>query len=173
MARAFVALGSNIDPERNVPAALQRLAQAARVLGISMVYRTPAEGRPEQPAYYNCVAEVETAAAPLEFRLTLRQIEAALGRRRTADKYAARTIDLDLILYDELVFESDELTLPDPLIARRAFLACGILELAPELRLPGSGRPIAEIAASIAGTEMEPLEDFTARLRRQISSAQQ
>ena len=66
-----------------------------------MVYRTEPLGRPEQPRYYNCVVEIETGIARVELKQTLlRPIEDALGRTHTADKFASRTIDLDLIVYD-------------------------------------------------------------------------
>ena len=80
--------------------------------------------------------------------------------------YAARPIDLDLLLYDDLVIERDDLTLPDPHMLLRPFLAQGLYELAPELKLPGSDRSIAAVAAALSGKGMEPLPAFTERLRR-------
>ena len=104
MARAFVAIGSNIDAAANVRAAVRALALRMPVVAISTVYRTEPEERPEQPPFYNCVVEINAEIAPLELKFqVLRPIEEALERRRTSDKYAPRTIDLDLILYDDLV----------------------------------------------------------------------
>ncbi len=102
MTRAFVGIGSNIDPEINVRSAVLRLTETARVKAISTVYRTEPVGREGQPSFYNCVVEIETDLSPrdLKFQL-LRRIESELGRTRIVDKFAARTIDLDLILYDE------------------------------------------------------------------------
>ena len=167
MAQVFIGLGSNINPARNVARALRQLALHGRILGVSTVYRTPPEGRPEQPWYFNCVVALETTKTPLELKQdALRRIERELGRVRSADRYAARTIDLDLLLYDDLVVERDDLTLPDPHVFQRAYLAHGVYELAPELALPGSGRPIASVAAALPIDRMEPLAGFTARLRR-------
>ena len=167
MARVFVGVGSNIDPARNVARAVRRLAEYGHFGGISTVYRTPPEGRSGQPWYFNCVVALETATPPVEFRRdVLRCIERELGRVRTEDNYAARPIDLDLLLYDDLVIERDDLTLPDPHMLLRPFLAQGLYELAPELKLPGSDRSIAAVAAALSGKGMEPLPAFTERLRR-------
>jgi dihydroneopterin aldolase/2-amino-4-hydroxy-6-hydroxymethyldihydropteridine diphosphokinase len=169
MAKAFLSVGSNIDPAENVRRALELLGGHADIMGISTVYLTAAENRPEQPSYYNCVIEVETQAPPLEFKYSvLRTIEEAIGRRRTEDKSAARTIDLDLILYDDLIMETETLTIPDPQISRRAFVALPLHELSPDLRLPGSGVSIAEIAASLPQGEMTPLKQYTEILRKEI-----
>ena len=113
--------------------------------------------------------EIETDLAPRELKFqVLRRIESELGRTRGSDKFAARTIDLDLILYDELVMTTEDLTLPDPDILRRPFLAIPLHELAPGLVLPGSGLRISETAAALPRTRMKPLEDYTERLRKEI-----
>jgi 2-amino-4-hydroxy-6-hydroxymethyldihydropteridine diphosphokinase len=172
MAKAFLSVGSNMEPAENVRKALGLLSRHAHIRGISTVYLTPAEGRLEQPPYYNCVVEVETETPPVELKYSiLRSIEDALGRERTEDKFAARPIDLDLILYDDLIMDTETLTLPDPQISRRAFVALPLHELSPELRLPGSAVSIAEIAASLPQGEMKPLKQFTEILRKEILSA--
>jgi len=169
MARAFISIGSNIDPETNVRNALLRLARAVRVAAVSTVSRTEPVGPPGQPPFYNCVAEIETDAAPRDLKfVVLRRIESELGRTRSSDKFAARTIDLDLILYDDLVMTTDDLTLPDPDIVRRPFLAIPLAELAPGLVLPGSGLQIKEVAASLTPNTMEPLETYTEHLRKEL-----
>jgi 2-amino-4-hydroxy-6-hydroxymethyldihydropteridine diphosphokinase len=169
MAKVFLSVGSNIDPAENVSSALALLARHTEITGISTVYLTPAEDRPDQPSYYNCVIEVETGMPPVEFKLSvLREIEKALGRERTEDKSAARPIDLDLILYDDMIIENETLTLPDPQILRRAFIAVPLHELSPGLRLPGSNMSIAEIAASLPDRGMKPLKQYTENLRKEI-----
>jgi 2-amino-4-hydroxy-6-hydroxymethyldihydropteridine diphosphokinase len=169
LARAFIGVGSNINPQDNARRALRLLAAQVRVIGISTVYRTAALGRPDDPGFYNCVVEVETQMPPQDLkRRVLRRIEAELGRRRTADKYAPRTIDLDVLLYDEVVMNEGGLVLPDPDIAKRPFLAIPLHELAPALTLPDTGRRVADIAAAFAGHRMQPLPQYTALLRRDI-----
>ncbi len=169
MARAFVTVGSNIHPAKNVREAIRLLALQIRIGGISTVYQTEAEDRPEQPPYYNCVVEIGTEIPPMELKYgVLRKIEEALGRKRGADKYASRTIDLDLIVYDDLVMETEELKLPDPQVLRRPFVAIPLVELAPGLILPGLGLRIEEVAKGLTSARMMPLEEYTEFLRKEI-----
>ena len=169
LSRAYLGIGSNIDPERHVRQALRLLTRAVHVTALSMFYRTQPEGRPEQPEFYNGVAEVSTGIPPRELKLSvLRGIEAALGRTRSADRFAARTIDLDLLLYDSLVISEDDLRLPDPDILRRPFLAFPLEELAPDLRVPGSALTLGEIAGRLCRGGLQPLPEYTRRLRREI-----
>jgi dihydroneopterin aldolase/2-amino-4-hydroxy-6-hydroxymethyldihydropteridine diphosphokinase len=115
------------------------------------------------------VVEIETALPPLDLKYQLlRRVETILGRERTADRYAPRTIDLDLILYNDAVLKSDELTLPDPDILERPFLAAGLRELAPGLVLPGSGVSIDAIAARLSNETLKPLERYTEQIRKEI-----
>jgi 2-amino-4-hydroxy-6-hydroxymethyldihydropteridine diphosphokinase len=169
MARAFVSMGSNIDPEENIAKALRALSRAIHITKLSTIYLTEPENRPEQPLYYNCVVEIETTIPPIELkRQILRRIEDALGRKRNDDKYAARTIDLDLILYDKLMMMTADLMIPDPDIVRRPFLAIPLFELAPSLVLPGSGERIDTVATALMHSPMKPLQDYTERLRKEL-----
>ena len=169
MARAFISIGSNIEPETNVKNAVHRLGSTARVTAISTVYRTEPVGPPGQPWFYNCVVEIETDLAPRELKFgLLRRIEGELGRTRNGDKFAARTIDLDLILYEELVMTTPDLALPDPDIPERPFLAIPLHELAPGLILPGSGLRIQEAAAALSPNTMKPLAAYTEHLRKEF-----
>ena len=125
MPRAVIAFGSNIAPEENVPEALRRLADAVRVLAVSDVYRTPPVGNPDDPPFLNGAALVETDLPPQELReRVLRRIESELGRGRTSDPNAPRTIDLDLVLY-----EGQE---PSPDLFEYAHVAIPAAEVAPD-----------------------------------------
>ncbi len=169
MGRAFISVGSNIAPADNVLLALRLLARQVRIVGVSTFYRTRPLGRPEQEDFHNGVVEAETEFPPAELKHSvLRSIEEQLGRGRTEDKYAPRTIDLDVLLYDELVVETDDLVIPDPDITERPFLAIPLHELAPDLVLPGSGRPIEDIAAAFADHGMAPLPEYTRLLRESV-----
>ncbi|HEY3379105.1 MAG TPA: 2-amino-4-hydroxy-6-hydroxymethyldihydropteridine diphosphokinase [Armatimonadota bacterium] len=170
MARVFLGVGANIHPEVNILAALQRLQEQVMVVGVSTFYLTAPIGHPEQPPFVNGVVEALTDLPPWELKYTvLRPIESALGRRRSDDAYAARPIDLDLLLYDEVVVSSAELALPDPDITRRAFLAIPLCELAPDIVLPGSRQGICALAQACPATPMEALPVLTAQLRELIS----
>lgn len=169
MARAFIAIGSNVEPAYNVIVGIRSLVQRTGVCGISTVYRTAALGRPEQPDYFNCVVEILTDAPPVQVKHgVLRPIEKCIGRERSDDKYAPRPIDLDLIVYGELVMDTEDIRLPDPEILKRPFLAIPLLELAPGLVLPGYDLPIGQVAARFPQDELHPLDDYTRLLRRRM-----
>lgn len=170
MARAFIGIGSNIEPERNVRAAICNLARQVRLVGVSTVYRTDALDRPEQPAYFNCVAEIETDALPAQVKhALLRPIEDELGRERMQDRYAPRTIDLDLIVYGDLSMDDGDIRLPDPDIFERPFLAIPLSELAPDLVLAGGGHRVGDIAAAMAADGLKPLHDYSRMLHDEVS----
>ena len=173
MVRAFISVGSNIEPAANVKAALQTLSQMADIVGVSTVYLSEAEGRPEQPPFYNCVVEIRTDRQPADLKYkVLRVIESGLGRHRTQDKYAPRPIDLDLILYGDVLLVSNEIILPDPEIVRRPFLAVPLAELSPDLVIPGTGISAADAAAALCGGAIQPLHPYTESLRSSVRSAE-
>ncbi len=171
MVRAFVAIGSNIEPEENIKKAIHLLTLETQVVGISTVYLTEPEGRPEQRPFYNLVIEVDTETPPREFKYRiLRTIENNLGRIRTGDKYAPRTIDLDLILYDDLALQTTDLALPDPEILSRPFLALPLGELSPDLVLPGTDLTIKQIIRGLSQSRMKPMDNFTQTLKEEVSN---
>jgi 2-amino-4-hydroxy-6-hydroxymethyldihydropteridine diphosphokinase len=147
--RAFIALGSNIEPERYLPRAAAALLALGSHLGSSNVYQNPAIAGSPQPDYLNAALLFHTDLVPLAIRDRLREIEQELGRIRTADKYAPRTIDLDLCLLEDLVLESDGLVLPDPDILSRPHLAVTLSELDPGFIHPVAGETLREIAARL------------------------
>ncbi len=120
----YISVGSNIDPEKNVPAALDFLKKTVKVTGISRCFRTEPIDGPEQNMYINCVWQVETEMTPDDLNEMLHEIENKLGRVRTEDKYAARTIDLDLLVYGTEVLDDD--------IETRSFLKAGLSDLDPD-----------------------------------------
>jgi 2-amino-4-hydroxy-6-hydroxymethyldihydropteridine diphosphokinase len=147
--RALVALGSNIAPEQNLPAAASRLAEVPgiRVLEASGVFESPPLGRPGDPCFHNAALLVETTLPPEALREEFRRVEAALGRVRGADRYAPRPIDIDLAAFEGFEGEVGGSLVPDPGIPLRAFLALPLAEVAPEWVHPAGGCTLAEIAA--------------------------
>ncbi len=163
--QAFIGVGANLDPEAHILQALRRLRALVRLERLSTFYRTPPLTHPAQPPFINGVVEVETDFTPHGLKYdVLREIEAELGRERGGDRYAPRPIDLDLLLYDQLVLDEDGVRLPDPEIPRRAFIAIPLCELAPALKLPDTGLPICQAAAALSTVGLTPLPDFTAAL---------
>jgi 2-amino-4-hydroxy-6-hydroxymethyldihydropteridine diphosphokinase len=168
---AYVGVGSNLRPEVSIVAALDRLMQSVRVTDSSTFYRTPALNRPGTPDFLNGVWRLETGldARALKFTV-LRRIEDELGRTRTADRYAPRTIDLDLLVYGASVINDADLRVPDPDIRVRAFIACPLLELAPELVLPDTRERLASLSNVRADAGMIPAHELTALLNKTIAS---
>jgi 2-amino-4-hydroxy-6-hydroxymethyldihydropteridine diphosphokinase len=118
-ATAFIAVGSNIEPEKYIPQALHCLKQLVTVTASSTFYCTKALGRPDQPDFINGLWQVQTTHLPYHIKHhILHNIENRLGRTRTTDKYAPRTIDLDLILYNDLQIHTPDLVLPHPDVER-------------------------------------------------------
>ena len=169
MARVYVAVGSNIDPEINIPAALRLLEESVRVDLISHFYETQPYDRPEQPAFANGVFLVFTNFTPRAFKFdVLRNIENRLGRVRTDDKCAPRTIDLDLIIYDDLIINEPDLIVPDPDISKRAFIAVPLCDLDPDLIIPGGCQSVRQIADNFKNVNMRRLDDLTDLLRLEL-----
>lgn len=168
MTRIFIGLGSNIDPETNIRTALHLLSAQIRITGISTFYRTLPIDRPEQEPFINGVIEIETDIPPFELKQVLLKIEAESGRIRTEDKYAPRTIDLDILIYGNIIISSPQLTIPDPDILNRAFIAIPMCELAPDTIIPGVDIPICGITKSLNTDDMEPLISYTELLRQEF-----
>ena len=164
--RAFLSLGSNLEPESNLPRAVLGLRPLGRILACSNVYRNPAVGPTPGPDFLNAAVLLETELAPHVLRTELRALEARLGRHRTPDKYAPRTIDLDLVLFGALVVQVDELNLPDPDLMIRPHLAIPLAELDPEHRHPISGESLSSIAARLLPqAQMHLAPEVTRQLR--------
>ena len=157
-----ISVAGNLDPERCLPQALGLLRERTELIALSSFYRTAAIGRPEQPDYLNGAATVRYGgdARTLKFGV-LRAIENELGRVRGADRYAARTVDLDLLLFGEEVIDEDGLVLPDADLWRRPFLAAAVLELEPELVVPGTGQYLRELADMEAVARLKPAREFS------------
>ncbi|MBN2053945.1 2-amino-4-hydroxy-6-hydroxymethyldihydropteridine diphosphokinase [bacterium] len=144
---AFIALGSNIQPDHYLVEACRNLERLGAIIARSNVYRTKAVGPRPQADFLNAAVLLRTGLTPLALREQLRIIEAHLHRRRGKDRYAPRTIDLDLCMYGGMILEVDDLILPDPDTLRYAFLAVPMAELAPDFIHPANGQSLAAIAA--------------------------
>ena len=149
MNTAYVALGANLgDPAATVRAAFAALANLpqSRVVHSSSLYRTAPVGITEQPEFVNAVAELETILAPEALLDQLLDVEQRFGRIR-AEKNGPRTLDLDLLLYDDQFIDLPRLTLPHPRLHLRAFVLYPLADLAPDLVLPGRGTLAAWLPA--------------------------
>jgi 2-amino-4-hydroxy-6-hydroxymethyldihydropteridine diphosphokinase len=151
----FIALGSNIDKERNLPRAATLLRGMCKVKAFSSVYETVPVGLLEQPNFFNSAALLETElSAPQVKSQLLAVLEKKLNRVRTSDKNAPRTIDADIILYNDAVFEytlddGRRFRVPDPDLTRFAHVAVPIAELSPNMLHPESAEPLSSIASRL------------------------
>jgi len=142
MTRAWISLGSNIEPEENLRAALALLEARFGPLVVSPVYRTAAEGF-EGDDFLNLVVGIDTGEPLHEVRGALRAIEEARGRVRGSEKFSSRTLDLDLLTWDALV--DPALGLPRDDILEYAFVLGPLADVAPDERHPVVGRSYGEL----------------------------
>lgn len=169
---AFIFLGSNINRERNYPDAVRRVAALGTLLAVSPVYETvPVGSAPDAPPFYNGALWLHTPLKPHDLRLSLRQIENRMGRVREGDPNAPRTIDLDLVLYNEDVINDGELEIPDPLIFERGFMAQALADVNPDYVIPPDGPTLAELAIQFRSTgELQPVPTISAQMQPLVES---
>ena len=139
---AFIGLGSNLDdPRAQLDRAVLALSRAGGIelAGVSSYYRSAPWGEPAQPDFINAVARVETMLTPEALLAVLQGIEAQAGRRRER-RWGPRALDLDLLLHEGELRDTPLLQLPHPRMHERGFVLVPLLELAPEVVVPGLGR---------------------------------
>jgi 2-amino-4-hydroxy-6-hydroxymethyldihydropteridine diphosphokinase len=149
---AYVGLGSNLgDREAVIGAALEQLAAepGIAVVAVSTLRETDPVGMVDQPRFLNGAACVETELGPRRLLERLLAVERRLGRVREGPRFGPRTIDLDLLLYGAEELDEPGLTVPHPRLHERAFALEPLLELDPELRIPGRG----DVRALLAGLQ--------------------
>jgi 2-amino-4-hydroxy-6-hydroxymethyldihydropteridine diphosphokinase len=156
MAKVYIGIGSNVgNREENVARALTLLAErGVRVLRNSSVHETKPWGVAEQPLFLNMVIEAETPLNPREVLRQLKSIEEDMGRVE-AGRWGPRIMDLDILLYDDLILDEPGLVIPHPLLHERDFVLTPLLEIAPDARHPLLKKTIREIAAPRAGDVSE------------------
>lgn len=155
MTIAYVSLGSNVEPEKNLDYGLRRLRDASAVLAVSSVYQTPPFGYLDQPDFLNVTVKVETSLDPVAFKHLLYDIERGSGRVREKQltKWGPLELDLDLLLWGEtaLEFGDKPWRVPNEGILEYAAVAVPLAEIAPDERHPVTGETFAEIAARLGG----------------------
>ena len=153
--RACIGLGANLgDAVANVQSALQALdaLPGTRVVRASRLYRTPAWGKTDQPAFVNAAATIDTPLSARELLDAMLVIERDFGRDRSAgDRWSARTLDLDLLLYGDETIDEPGLHVPHPHLHERAFALVPLVEIAPDIVIPGHGRAADLVAAMVTG----------------------
>lgn len=158
---AYIGLGSNLESPagqillaRTEIAALSGLTEAS----FSSLYASVPMGPQDQPDYINAVMGVSTGLSPLDLLHALQDIESKHGRVRGKQRWGARTLDLDLLLYGDLQIETEELTVPHPGIAERAFVLYPLQECNPEVTISGKGK-LAVLIKQCPATGIRRLSD--------------
>ncbi len=147
--RAWLGLGGNLgDPQAAMAKALQAIDAdpRTRVVAVSSVYRTPPWGKTDQPDFLNAVAGVETDLSPRDLLDLCLEAEKGLKRVR-AERWGPRTIDIDLLLFDDLTINEPGLEVPHPRMTQRAFVLLPLAEIAPELKI--GGKTAAQFLATL------------------------
>lgn len=161
--RVFLALGSNIEPERNLPLAVRELGQHGHIISTSRVWETPPVDGSVQATFLNAAVLLESSlpANQLQQRI-VEPIEQRLNRVRDAnDKFGPRTIDIDVTLFNRDILQFGRRRIPDPDLLSRPFVAIPVAELDPDYVHPETGQSLAEIAATFDGrrSEMKSRDD--------------
>lgn len=150
----YFGLGSNLGNRlENLKRAVAMLAQAHGLSDFeaSRVYETEPWGLVDQPPFLNCVIRASTILEPAEILRTARSVEDALGRERSV-RWGPRTIDIDILIVDDLTVETEELVIPHPRMWERAFVLIPLMDLAPDMITP-EGASLARRLESLGGTE--------------------
>lgn len=155
----YIGLGANLgSPVKQVREAIEDLRHLSQstLISISSLYQTRPLGPGDQADYINAVAALKSELSPIELLDQLQLIEKRHGRVRHEERWGPRTLDLDILLYGDLVLHSERLTLPHPGVECRCFVLTPLNEVAPELTLP-SGVSIADLVHKHHCEALEPL----------------
>ncbi|MGK7346673.1 MAG: 2-amino-4-hydroxy-6-hydroxymethyldihydropteridine diphosphokinase [Candidatus Nitrospinota bacterium M3_3B_026] len=151
----YLGVGGNIEPEKNIKAGLEMLKSRFNVKAASPMYRSTAWGvKDEQPDYLNLAVMAETGKDLFGVRAEIRWIEELLGRRRTLDRFAPRTLDIDLLLYDDLVLDDEGGRLPHPQLLTQQFVYLPMMDIAPGVVVPGTGAALKDIEPEYADPDL-------------------
>ena len=150
MSTAYLGLGSNIDARANIVSGIEALRERFARVELSPVYRAPAVGFSGDD-FLNLAARIETDLSPLELRDWLHALEDRHGRDRRQPKYSSRTLDIDILLYDDLFLLSPALEIPRGEILTAAHVLRPLADLAPDLRHPVLRKTLAELWSAFPG----------------------
>lgn len=158
MVTAYIGLGSNLgDRLRLLRKAVWDLSRVGALTGVSSLYETEPVGYREQPWFLNAVVVLETELSPHQLLRYMQELERAAGRQRSFPN-APRTLDLDLLLYDDLVLNEEELVLPHPRLHERAFVVVPLVEISAMIQHPVFRLPMRQL--------LEQLGEWSSSLRR-------
>ncbi|MEZ4661944.1 MAG: 2-amino-4-hydroxy-6-hydroxymethyldihydropteridine diphosphokinase [Caldilineaceae bacterium] len=160
MHTTYIALGSNLgDRAGNIHDALRALGEIGQVRDTSFLYETPPAYVVDQPEFLNAVCELETGLGPSELLAALKQIETKLGREKTV-RYGPRSIDLDILFFDDLHVDTPPLTIPHARMAERDFVLQPLCDIASAVKHPVTGRSVGEMNAQLGAPPLPRVMPF-------------
>jgi len=143
--RTYLSLGSNLgDRSENLRAGIDRLRQCGKIIAISPFYETEPMELRDQPWFVNCVIALDTELSATELLARIQEIEAELGRKRQVSK-GPRTLDIDILLFGDQVIDGKDLRIPHPAMEERRFVLEPLVEIAPNVRHPVSGKSVQKL----------------------------
>lgn len=156
MFKAYLSLGSNIEPKlKYLSRALKLLQQQGiQILQASSIYQTPPWGNTNQQPFLNMVVKISTLLSPFDLLHQCQHIEKQLDRVREVH-WGPRTIDIDILLYEEVIYNSEELTLPHPSMHQRGFVLVPLQEISPQIHI--NGRPLSYYLKDINVKEIKKI----------------
>ncbi len=153
MAIAYVGLGANLgDTQKNIASAIERINALGAIIAVSSLYQTEPVGYEDQDWFLNCVLKLDTTLTARELLEALQEIERDLGKKITI-RWGPRTIDLDILLYDNQVFDVWDLQVPHPRLHVRAFVLVPLAEIAPEAIHPVIGKTMRELKNELTSSK--------------------
>ncbi len=154
----YIGLGTNLENRaHNLARAMALLAAQVTLINVSGIYETEPWGVTDQPKFLNQVVQGKTQLSALDLLYFLKSIERVMGRRETF-RYGPRLIDLDILLFGELILNAPNLVIPHPRMVERAFVLVPLAEIAPSLYIPGTGLTVAQALASLDTSGIRKLE---------------
>ncbi|MGT2935655.1 2-amino-4-hydroxy-6-hydroxymethyldihydropteridine diphosphokinase [Streptococcus castoreus] len=161
MTIVYLSLGTNMGDRKaylkKAVASLAKLPQT-QLLSQSLIYETVAWGKTDQSDFLNMACQLETSLAPTDFLKKIQKIEQALGRVRH-EKWGPRTIDIDILLFGDDVYQTADLTIPHPYMTERSFVLIPLLELQENLCLPTNQKPLADYLAALDQSDIKPFDN--------------
>lgn len=153
----FLGLGSNLgDRANNLRSAVGALGPEVKVLAESAVYETPPWGVEDQPGFLNMALKAETGLSPAALRDHVKAIEVTLGRKPTRH-WGPRVIDIDILLYGDLIVDTPDLVIPHPHMHKRPFVLVPLASIAPDVVHPALGYSVRQLLDSVDSTGITPL----------------
>lgn len=168
MTAVWISVGSNIEPEQNIESAFDLVRKLGTIRVVSKFYLTPAIGSLPQADFYNGMMVLDTELGPMELKRSLRNIETSLGRMRNVDRFAPRSIDLDIVLFDDEVIRNEEIVVPDPDLFDRYFLAFLVHETSTDCLIPGTMATVSQLLEGLVPQPMTPLAQFSQRILEKV-----